>query len=812
MLYAHVIACNDDIMGKLKQALIVLFILLVLVQSTLLVSAQSVNSNLTNEWTMFRQNPDHTGFVSGNESPNSATLLWRYPTNRGIQSSPAVANGCLFVGSRDSQVYCLNISTGMPIWRRPLGWEVWSSPAIDNERVYVGVDDGTFYALNITNGETVWRTPIGQGALRSSPTLVDGKIYVGSGSGGLYCLDAVDGQVVWVAPTGLQVSSSPAVSGGVAYFACDDYDVYAVNASTGDMLWNRHTGSVQSSPSINDGKVYIGSIDGYLFCLNATNGEIVWQYQTDDKCQVNSSPALAYGQVYVGSYSGSLYCVNASSGILVWKAQTGYWIISSPTVADANVYVGSEDHGIYCFDAFTGQQKWRYETGSIVESSPTVVNNTLFVGSEDYIIYAFALTNQNTPVPQEKAGLNFNIIIFDVIAVAVVAGVITTLAVVSYRDHKNNPNSKQAGIAGKQSWIKAHIDLMCILVILVFSVVFFVFLGNGALWAADEQTYSQWAFHMTKSGDYLTPWCFGQINFWIAKPPLYMWLMSLSYQIFGFSNFSTRLISPIFGILAMVIVYYLGKMLYNQKTGFSASLILGTFATFLIFSRQAMTDVMSVLFITAGIYFVLASDNGKRANWYATLAGVFFGLALMTKQVQAFLLPMIVIIYFLITKKSLKFLFTKRFALFIGVGLLIFVPWVIYMMLQFGPIFSEWYFMYSGVVRATNPIEGHNGGILYYLTYLVTQENPVWVAALPFAIGFSAYAAVKRSKPDTLLIVWIAIVLGLFTFAQTKIYWYILPAFPAFALAIGNMFVKLSEKIQQKKTQSPKDAFNVLKQ
>jgi 4-amino-4-deoxy-L-arabinose transferase-like glycosyltransferase len=182
------------------------------------------------------------------------------------------------------------------------------------------------------------------------------------------------------------------------------------------------------------------------------------------------------------------------------------------------------------------------------------------------------------------------------------------------------------------------------------------------------------------------------------------------------------------------------------------------------------------------------------------LAWAFFVLALMTKQIQAFLLPLIIVAYFLVTKKSPRFLFTKRFALFIGVGLLIFLPWVIYMILRFDPLFSQWYFMYSGVVRATKPIENHESGLFYYLVYMIIGENPIWVAALPFGIGLSVYYAVtKKSKPDQLLAVWMVVVLGLFTCAQTKIYWYILPAFPAFALVIGRLFYKLSLKVQQKR-------------
>ncbi len=787
-------------MGKPKQALLTisLILLVLLVQSTFLVSAQPANENTNNKWPMFRNDPSHSAFPSDNESPSSALLLWRYPTNRGIQSSPAVADGRLFVGSRDSQVYCINISTGMPVWRRAFGWEVWSSPAIDKELVYVGVDDGCVYALKATNGENVWKMQIGEGSVRSSPTLVDGKIFIGSGSSGLYCLNATNGKAVWVSPTDLRVNSSPAVYGGVVYFGCDDYNTHAVNASDGSELWQTHTGSVQSSPCVYDGRVYVGSVDGFVCCLNATNGTTIWQYQTEG--QVDSSPAIAYGNIYVGSFSDRLYCFDAGNGELVWQAPTSYWISSSPVVADGNVYVGSQDQSIYCFNAFSGEKKWSYETGNQIESSPTVANNTLYVCSYDYMIYAFALTNMQVENPAfpVDSNLSQNIFAFDTIAVAIILVVITGFILVIHKDRQKEHN-QTAFLDNGKSWIKKHTDATVILAILVFSVAFFVFLGNGSLWLADEQTYSQWAFHMNKSGDYLTPWTSGSTNFWIAKPPLYMWLMALSYQLFGFSNFSTRLISPIFGLLAMIMVYYLGKMLYNQKTGFAAAMILGTFVTFFIFASHAMTDIMFVFFITAGIYFILTSESGKRANWYAALAGAFFGLALMTKQIQAFLLPMIVIIYFLITKKSPRFLFTKRFALFIGVALLIFMPWVIYMLLQFGPIFSEWYFMYSGVVRATNPIEGHDGGVLYYLTYLVTRENPVWIAALPFGIGLSTYAAFKRSKPDTLLVVWLIVVLGLFTFAQTKLYWYILPAFPAFALLIGHLFAWLHEKVQQKR-------------
>jgi 4-amino-4-deoxy-L-arabinose transferase-like glycosyltransferase len=65
-------------------------------------------------------------------------------------------------------------------------------------------------------------------------------------------------------------------------------------------------------------------------------------------------------------------------------------------------------------------------------------------------------------------------------------------------------------------------------------------------------------------------------------------------------------------------------------------------------------------------------------------------------------------------------------------------------------------------------------------------------------VGLSAYFGLKRSKADILILSWIAIVLLVFTLAQTKIYYYILPAYPAFALAIGSLLYKTSNKIFDK--------------
>ena len=263
---------------------------------------------------------------------------------------------------------------------------------------------------------------------------------------------------------------------------------------------------------------------------------------------------------------------------------------------------------------------------------------------------------------------------------------------------------------------------------------------------------------MVKSGDYVTPYAFGGLAVWIGKPPLYMWLMSLGYQAFGVSNVVTRLWSPIFGALTLVLVYFLGKKLYNRIVGFTSAMVLATFTTFFLFTRHAMTDVAFVFFILASIYFFVLSEQTQKISRYVVLSGLFFGLALLTKQVEALLIPLIVFAYLVVTRRSVRFLFTKHFTAFWGIGLLLLSPWLIYMFLSFGSTFWNWFVIYCGLTRTISPIEGHTGSYLFYFNYLINNER-LWAILLPFAAGLCAFNSVfKRSKSDTLLLAWMAIV------------------------------------------------------
>ncbi|MFQ6076470.1 MAG: PQQ-binding-like beta-propeller repeat protein, partial [Candidatus Bathyarchaeia archaeon] len=78
-------------------------------------SVHASPSSSPDDWPMFHHNANHTGY-STTTAPNSSYLLWTYTTGGSIHtSSPTIADGRVFIGSRDYKVYCLNASTGAEI-------------------------------------------------------------------------------------------------------------------------------------------------------------------------------------------------------------------------------------------------------------------------------------------------------------------------------------------------------------------------------------------------------------------------------------------------------------------------------------------------------------------------------------------------------------------------------------------------------------------------------------------------------------------------------------------------------------------------
>ena len=343
------------------------------------------------DWTEFhrdnmqRWNPDETTLGVS----NAADLLLKWQLGAG-GTSPAVANGVMYLSSYDEVTYAINPSNGNLLWGfNPGSGPGTSSPAVANGVVYL-TGFGLF-AVNSSTGTKLWS--YGNGfPFGSSPTVVNGVVYVGCDDDNVYAVNASTGAKLWSFKTGDLVRSSPAVVNGVVYVLSLDDNLYALNANTGAKLWSDAVGVLNpaaapsvSSPAVANGVVYVGSGDGSLYALNAATGSKLWSYPTGGS--MTSSPALANGVVYFGSFDGNVYALNATTGAKLWSYATQGRVAASPAAANGVVYIGSEDGTLYALNASTGAVLWSYAAGATAQ--PVIVDGVVYVGSTTGI-FAFA--------------------------------------------------------------------------------------------------------------------------------------------------------------------------------------------------------------------------------------------------------------------------------------------------------------------------------------------------------------------------------------------------------------------------------------
>src|SRR5690606_20227851 len=122
---------------------------------------------------------------------------------------------------------------------------------------YVSSSKGNFSCIEADTGRLVWETNL-NGALWSSPLVLGDYIYVGSSNARLYCLEASSGTVLSFFQAVGAINSAPAYAEGLLYFS-SEYYLYALNASTLELVWHAFTSSGSNSPATYNGSVYIGS-------------------------------------------------------------------------------------------------------------------------------------------------------------------------------------------------------------------------------------------------------------------------------------------------------------------------------------------------------------------------------------------------------------------------------------------------------------------------------------------------------------------------------------------------------------------------
>jgi 4-amino-4-deoxy-L-arabinose transferase-like glycosyltransferase len=261
------------------------------------------------------------------------------------------------------------------------------------------------------------------------------------------------------------------------------------------------------------------------------------------------------------------------------------------------------------------------------------------------------------------------------------------------------------------------------------------------------------------------------------------------YSIFGISELWARAGSAFASVFLVFITFKIAELLHNRQVAFAAMLPLLTGFEFLRRSRMGTTDIILVFFIYLGVYaYLRVRDNFNGKGWY--LFWFSFALGFMVKFWAVAILPISVIATLFLRKDLLATLRSRTFWQGALVATLIVAPWHILMIAIHGQPFFEMYVIRNLLERSVSGLEGNTGGMLFYFMIMPRMFFP-WFFLTPIAFLLYFYDHIRNHSENLILIVLTLVTLSIYSLAvQTKLFQYILPVFPAFAIMIGFTIVQ----------------------
>ena len=333
---------------------------------------------------------------------------------------------------------------------------------------------------------------------------------------------------------------------------------------------------------------------------------------------------------------------------------------------------------------------------------------------------------------------------------------------------------------------------------------------------ADENFYVTSSRSMIESDDYITPTYNDQKRF--AKPIIFYWLITSSYEIFGVNLFSARLVSAFFGTLCIPLVFMTACRLFDYKTAIISALLLpGCYLHFQI-ARWAITDMTLNFFTLSTFYFFIRGFQDKpNKNIPYYFAYICMGIGFMTKGPIAIIIPALVIGGFLITLRNWEELSKLRLGYGTIILAAIILPWFVTMLIIHGDEFKNHILgaeLRDRLIHDT-PFSLYYFGVIirYYLPwsffflaalavrFLQNLTQPIYAPSTKsyflllsekLKVWYS-HITHKDNQAFLFSIIWLVFPLILFTLFRIEHSRYMLPVSAPIAMITAQFFSKLTD-------------------
>jgi eukaryotic-like serine/threonine-protein kinase len=332
--------------------------------------------------TLFGQTPSKSAKENSRDFEGLPKLQWKFATKAPVFSTPVITDGIVYVGSLDSALYAVEMSSGKLKWRFKTGGEIRSTVCLSGEQLFLYSGDGTLYSIDRSSGKGLWTFKTKGGILgdrrydfadyyQSSPVISNNRIFFGAGDGRVYALNVADGALVWNFKTHGIVHTTPALYKDRLFIGSFDGNLYALRQDTGDLLWKFKTaghryfpdGEIQGSPVVTNDVVYFGARDYNLYALDVYEGYSHWNKAFPFGWAMAITPRDSV--IYVGTSDDRvLIALDGKSGRELWRTDVKFNIFGPCTTTTTMAYVGTLMGKLFSVNLKDGAVKWVYSTPS----------------------------------------------------------------------------------------------------------------------------------------------------------------------------------------------------------------------------------------------------------------------------------------------------------------------------------------------------------------------------------------------------------------------------------------------------------------
>jgi Dolichyl-phosphate-mannose-protein mannosyltransferase len=325
-----------------------------------------------------------------------------------------------------------------------------------------------------------------------------------------------------------------------------------------------------------------------------------------------------------------------------------------------------------------------------------------------------------------------------------------------------------------------------ILLIALCGVLYFPFLGSVPFFDKGEPREALAVQDIVQRGEWLVP--LKRATDIPSKPPLFHWSAASVARVTGSLNEATiRFPSALYATLGVLLIYWLGRKIFDAKTALLGAAIL---ATMMIYQDQALSarvDMTLCFFVTLNLVLFYSLYRGFLTNpiWFYVFYALV-GVGTLAKGPLGLVLPALVAGSFLIMQR--KWDWFKKFCFHPGVILafVLAIGWYVIAVTRGGEGFFNRQILQENLGRFVGG-SGHSHPIYYYIPYLFSQSLP-WSLFLPLVLWDVFKAPIRPDDDRLFLKLWFLVMFVFFSISVGKRPVYLLPLFPALSLLLAAWF------------------------